>query len=641
MIKRAKSFLVNTWKTQRALCLVWAGVFVYTAFFTSISVMRYAAFSFDDFDFGLFVHESWKAVHGSGHISMLNDVPIWGNALELISFVTVPLYLFFGMDPRGLLFWQSFALGAGAIPIFLIARNRLPEPMAVFWAFSYLCYPAMWYCNVYEYYPIVYATFTLLMAFYCFDQKRFGWFMLFIILSLLNRVDVGIVTVMYGVYAFALKRSWRWVVWPILVSVLWVFIGLFIVIPHFNTQIFHDSYYSQFGDGFDEIIKNMILHPGKVWKLLATPENGKYFYEMFYPALFLPIVGLREFLICSLSLLQHLASNRLNEHTIYYHYTATITPFVFIAAIHGMAFIHGKRKLGLLLSPLPLMFTIYANFLYGPLSHPEKYVHDTRVDAEDIYKKKMLSDVPKNVPVVSTFEFSPMLAGRNRFYSFHFIYRGLFLGNTVYETPRDIEYAMVNFLDRRLFSFGVPDSDLLVLKFLNEGNFRVIDRINSVVLFGKGKGSSPKLFDSGPPSDLAEQAEVVENRARLVSFDHQLIKKRGQNVLSLTLRWRPKVIIEGDFSENIAIFDSKGKNVYQYWRKPCYHLYPASRWKAGEEITDPFDLLLPLDLKAGEYTTHLLLVLSGVPLHIDMIEGNALAGKPNVSIQIGKFTIHD
>ena len=43
-----------------------------------------------------------------------------------------------------------------------------------------------------------------------------------------------------------------------------------------------------------------------------------------------------------------------------------------------------------------------------------------------------------------------LLAGRNRFYSFHFIYRGLFLGNTVYETPRDIEYAMVNFFDRRL-----------------------------------------------------------------------------------------------------------------------------------------------------------------------------------------------
>src|SRR5262245_39144809 len=114
------SQLENMWKTQRPLVIVWIGVILYTAFFTTLSWMRYEAFSYNDFDFALFVHECWKALHGSARISLFLNVPIWGNALEFISIVTSPFLLLSGYHPQGLLFFQSLALGASAVPIYLI-----------------------------------------------------------------------------------------------------------------------------------------------------------------------------------------------------------------------------------------------------------------------------------------------------------------------------------------------------------------------------------------------------------------------------------------------------------------------------------------------------------------------------------------
>lgn len=599
------SVLSELWKTQRALMVVILGAFCYFLFFSVISILRYEAFSFTDFDFAVFVHTYWKILHGSAQLSILKDIPIWGNTLELICYVTAPIFWLSGMDPRSLLLGQSFILGAGAIPVFLIARQRLSPQISVCMAYSYLLYPAVWYCNLYEYYPIVYATFTLLMAFYYLEKDRFGWFMVFILLSLVNRADLGIVTAMYGVYAFAQRRPWKWVLWPIVVSGVWVVVGLFIIIPRFNHNIFHASYYSQFGHGFGEIFKNMIMHPELLWKDLITLLNAKYLFEMLYPLGFLSLIGIKEFLICTLSLLQHLASNRASEHTIFYHYTATITPFVYISAIHGMAWLVGKRKVTIALCSLPLVLSAFANLSYGPLANRQDYIAQLQRDDEDVYKKKMVNEIPKDAPVTSTFEFSSMLAGRQRFYSFHYIYNGFFLDKKPFETPSDIQYALINVEDPRMLSFRRENSDENFRKFIADGPFGIVDRVNNVLLLEKHYHGPMKVYDVIATDSQSSPIYFIGSSLELLHMDHAIVQRHGQSLLQTSYHWRSSKAIEDEIMIVMSIKDKSENVVHVNMRQVAYGIYPVDRWRPGEGLIEYYDMLLPSNLKKGEYSVFL------------------------------------
>lgn len=643
-LESLKNSAKDLWKSKRPLCVVWLGVILYTTFFTTISFLRYNAFSYSDFDFAIFVHEAWKILHGSAEISLFNNTPIWGNALELISFVNAPLFFIFGKDPKSLLFLQSLALGVSAVPVFLIARRKIPEWLAAGLAIGYLFYPPIWYANLYEYNPLVYTTFTLLMAFYYLQGQRFGMFMFFIVLSIINRADLGIVTFMFGVYAFFERKSWKWVLWPSLISFLWVAVGLMVVIPAFKGSLSYDSTYPQFGKGFDQIIRNMILHPGILWQSLTTREDAKFFLEILYPVGFVSLFGIKEFLICGLSLIQHLASVRPQEHTILFHYTATISPFVYISAAYGLARLVSKRKRTVIICLLPFIFSLLANIFYGPISRYKEYIGQLKMDAEDVYKSKLLEEIPRNAPTVSTFEFSPRLAGRSNYYSIHYIYCGLFTRGVPYFTPSDIQYAFINFQDLRLLGFRMPDSDLKMNKFISDGNFGVVDKINSIALLKKDHVSSVKLYDIVTHAQpLQGGIAEAKNGARLWQVDSQVIQRRGHDVLSLTFHWgTTKEVIE-DFWLAIAIFDPKDKQVFSQVRQIAYGLYPVARWAPGEEIVDHSDMLLPEGLNAGDYKVYVALLSVNVNqyIRIDKLDGNALVGKPQGNIMVATFHIPD
>src|SRR5438132_1310344 len=96
--------ICHFWQKDRFLCVVLIGNFIYTVFFTTISFLRYNAFSYSDFDSAVYIHECWKILHGSTLISIFCNTSILGNALELISFLIAPLYGFFFCNPKFLLF---------------------------------------------------------------------------------------------------------------------------------------------------------------------------------------------------------------------------------------------------------------------------------------------------------------------------------------------------------------------------------------------------------------------------------------------------------------------------------------------------------------------------------------------------------
>ncbi len=605
--------LTRLWNNQKTLCIVWMGVIVYTVFFTTISFLRYESFSYSDFDLAIFVHECWKILHGSANISVLNNAPIWGDELELISFPNSLVFYFFACNPKILLFLQSFLLGAAAIPIFLIARPKLHEQLAACLAISYLFYPPIWFANLYEFNPFVYTTFTLLMTFYFFQEKRFKLFMFFILLSLIHRGDVCIVTVMFGFYALFSKRPWRWVLGPSVLSVLWLVVGLLVIIPKFKNGVSYDLYYPQFGKGFAEIIKNIVLHPGMVYQSFVTRENMKYFIQILYPVGFFSLLGLKEFLICALALFQHLISIRYQEHTIHFQYTSVITPFVYISAAYGMARFIANRRVSAVMCVLPILLSVLSNCMYGPISNYHYYVKQLSGDDEDAYKKEILKRIPNDAGVVSSFEFSPMLAGRKSYYSFHFIYSGLFW-DVPYQTPGNIDYALINFNDPRLLSFYRPGSDTRVREFLDKGRFGVVDMVNNVVLFKKGYQGVLKLYEIRHPKDLHRTTEgivQVQNPVKLTALDVRQERKNNKLFLNFVFHWRAMAHINHEIMALMVIVNGHGEQVYNKQRILCYGVYPSYRWLPEQEIVEYYDMLLPGSLPAGEYKVYMALFPKG------------------------------
>ena len=172
MLRFALTAVRRVWREDHALGIVWVGICAYTVLFSAISFLRYDAFSYTDFDFSIYIHECWKIAHGSVTSSIFNDTPVWGIYLELISFLVTPFCILFHYNPKSLLFLQSAILGLGALPVFLIARTKISSAGAKWLALAYLINPALWYTNLYEYYPVVFSTLIFLLMFYFMERNR-------------------------------------------------------------------------------------------------------------------------------------------------------------------------------------------------------------------------------------------------------------------------------------------------------------------------------------------------------------------------------------------------------------------------------------------------------------------------------------
>jgi uncharacterized membrane protein len=620
--------------------LVVSGVVLYTVFFTLVSFLRYDAFSFTDFDFSIFVHEYWKLAHGSPNISLFMNVPLWGNALEVFSFLVTPFFVLFRFHPQSLLFLQALILALGALPVFLIARHKkLPDVTAMFFAFSYLFNPSIWYTNLYEFNALVFTTTWFLLAFYFFQTNRFKWFLVFIVLCIINRLDVGIITGMFGVYAFVERRSWKWVLTPIFLSVLWIGIGLFVIIPKFRGPLLYDVSYPQFGSSFSEILRNIVFHPEILWKSLVGPINGKYAYDVLMPVVFLSVFGIKEFLICLPSLLQHLISMRPSEHTIFFHYTATITPFIYISAIYGAAQLLQRYKSLVRFSFLIALFSLSGNFVYGPLSTIDQYRAMTVKDNLDEYKHVLLKEIPPDAPVISSFEFSPMLAGRYYYYSFHYVAAGFFRTGFRYPTPDNIAYALIDFEDSRLLNFYHYNSDVLMKIFFE--NFGIVDMAESVVLFKKGYVSDLKLYEVKPEPPKEDGVLQTAAGLRLTKVDVHRAARQERSFLDFALHWTLLKPIPETAGFVLSIVDAQGRQIYSSYRLICYGVYPTRRWTTQQEVIDYHQLLLPKSLKAGEYRVFLSIFSENENRYYKLfkIDMNNLVPLTQPNIMISTFNI--
>lgn len=456
-------------------------ILFYFIYFTSASFLRYDAFFTGRFDLGNMDQTVWNTIHGRiFELTNPNGTDIISRLAFHADFLLVlisPLYWFWN-NPKMLLLIQTVVVSSGAIFIYLLSQRVLKnKSFSLILSLAFLLNPALQYSNLYDFHPVVLATTFLLAAFYFMKSKHYVLMLVFLFLSGISKENIWVITSLFGLYLTFIEKKMR--IMGILIFIFSIFLSFYfiwIAIPKIaGSQHFALSYYSDFGDSPTKIIKNMITSPIKTVSTMFKHDQIIYLLQLFQPLGFLPILSPLYALFAAPSLLIDLLSNNSQLHKIYYQYSSSITPFLFIATIYSIRFLKKRvKKISLSFYAMFLLVsTIISAYSYGPMIGAKNA--SLQMFTEDLTNNnlidKFLQRVPKRYAVAATNEVGSHLSHRQK----------------IYTLPLGLDKADVVVLYSSQ-SFDVPSEKAnkkIINKLLNDDNYFLVYRDYEFVVFKK------------------------------------------------------------------------------------------------------------------------------------------------------------
>lgn len=364
------------WIEANARWLLVAGVVFYIIVFAAAACYKYWA-SWMGFDLAVHLQVLWNTAHGriAASSPSAGTSSYFGIDIILIELLLAPLYaLVPSVYP--LLTLQTVVLALGAVPIYLFACDRLRTPLAgLVFAAAYLLYAPVEWMNLYEFQIRAFATTFLLCALYALHRRRAGWFLLWIVLALGCRSDVGFVVAGMGVMVaigdwrlgrrnsrqsavsnpqfLVSSRQWLFFsVLPIVLGLGWLLLCVAVLVPLFRTDgsfLYIKVIYGWLGDTPGDMMRRLLTDPLYVLHYVFGPPKGldrlRYLLEMFLPFAFLPLLAPKRLLptvpIFALNLLSNTPQLHASTH---YHYQSLIIPFMITAAVEGLRFVLDARR---------------------------------------------------------------------------------------------------------------------------------------------------------------------------------------------------------------------------------------------------------------------------------------------------------
>ncbi|QQG44118.1 MAG: DUF2079 domain-containing protein [Candidatus Roizmanbacteria bacterium] len=418
--------------------ILWFFIGAYAVYFSYFTILRFQTLYASYFDLGIMhqtVYNTYQAIASWDWSRFLELTNPFGSEQikrmaihnDILLALLAPFYFIYS-GPETLLVIQTAAIALGAFGIYKIAqivfgKNKYKDLLSLVFSLSYLLYPPLQRVNLYEFHAVALVTSFIIFMFYFWLVKRYKLSLLFLILSLLSKEQVGLTTAFFGAYALlrmgVTKRHW-FPITVIALSVLWFILSIFVIIPYFRgSNHFALSYYNDFGDSPLKVMIGIFNNPSSLTKYIFHIDTFRYLLFMLGPLGFISIFAPLELLISLPEWAINLLSKSWAMRSIVFHYTAVIQPFVFIAAIYG------ARKLirinFIIVITIIIISTLVFAYFKGPLPyslsqeiHPFKYPQKEYKQLE--YWKDSLKD--EKIKVSSTGQLAPHFTSRRYFYTF-------------------------------------------------------------------------------------------------------------------------------------------------------------------------------------------------------------------------------
>jgi uncharacterized membrane protein len=413
----------------RARSLVTIAIAAWVAGFAALSILRQAAFATGRFDLGNMVQAVWSTAHGDP----LRVTDLQGDQISRLAAHVDPILVVFAPlwwiwpSPDMLLAAQALAVGAGALPVFWLARKHLHSARAgCGFALVYLLYPATGWLTLNEFHPVALATPLLLYAFWFLDDDRLVPFAACAVAASLCKEEIAFVVAGFGIWYAVARR--RWVIGGsiVAVGVAWAAIATAVIIPHFNHGQSSDFYarYSEVGGSPGGLVKTAFTHPGRLVRAAFTSRDLHYVLQLAWPLGFICLLAP----LVLVAALPELAINVLSavptQTSIHFHYTAGLIAPLIAAAVLG------ARRLGrpVLAASAAVVLALVGNYRLGPLPAWRHVPGGQRFQAtsahvteHDRIAARALRLIPQNAVVVATNSLGAHLSARHRFLSFPFL----------------------------------------------------------------------------------------------------------------------------------------------------------------------------------------------------------------------------
>ena len=296
------------------------------------------------FDVGLYDQGVWLLSRFDAPFVTLMGRNLFGDHASLILIFVAPLYWIWP-GTETLLALQSVVVAAGALPIYFFARRHL-NSAAIGCAFAvvWLVNPAVNGTIFENYHPDSFLGLFVPVAIVAALTKRWRWYWVAVILSLLVKEDVVLVIVPLGAMV-AMRGETRRGILTIGVAISAALLGMFVLMKNLIGVPTRNGWRIPFG-GFTGFIKESFTNPTNVIEYLSSEGRLMYWWKMFAPFALLSLLAPEVAMISVLVLVGNTVSNFWYQFHIEYHYSLVAVPALLIAVIVGLGRVGvGMRRL--------------------------------------------------------------------------------------------------------------------------------------------------------------------------------------------------------------------------------------------------------------------------------------------------------
>lgn len=331
--------------SRPARALVWL-VAGYVAVFFSLAVRQWTCFGRDASLYAEYNNMFWWTLHGKPFFIGSYGLSNWGMHSSYFWSFLLPIYwLVPGINT--LLFLQTCALAAAAIPLFLLARKVLDhEWAAVIAAGAFLLLPGVGSQNLAQIQEPSFQPVALLFTIYFFIERRFRAFAISAVVACLLRENVPVAVAMFGLWALREKRPWKWVLFPSAFAGVYLAVVMGWAMPAFRDgQPWHGvRYFDYLGETPGQIVGTVLSRPDVVLNHLFSQDVVTYFLFLTQPmGVLLPFLS-PACIIAVPELLGNLLSGWSQVRVIPYHYNVLTSTGLFVGLLFTLRKIVNRLK---------------------------------------------------------------------------------------------------------------------------------------------------------------------------------------------------------------------------------------------------------------------------------------------------------
>ena len=455
----------------------------YAIYFSRLTVEMHRGYGMPGFDFGIPDQGVWLLSRFKAPFVTIMGRDLFADHTSFIMLLLVPVYWVYP-HAAVLLVVQSGLLALGAVPVYLLARDRLHSPgLATVLAGAFLLHPALQWGNLEQFHTECFLVPLIGAAIYAAVTWR-PWLLLVSVgLCLLVKEDVAFLIVPLGIWV-AVRRSPRLGVRLALVGVVASLVAIHLVMRDlFGVRELHANRLP-FG-GLHKFATAIVRTPGKVADYLWSDRRPFYAWQMVFPSALAFVRSVEVAAIGLLVLGVNLISDFGYQHQIRYHYSMPLVPVIALGTVFAIGALRSAWHRRMVVGAVAVC-SVWACFLWGaiPAFSVNKVPHwkPSNPLVQDIEQVRVA--LPPNAVVSAFYSYVSHVDHRERAYQWPTPFKAAYWGQL------DMEGQQLPFADQVEYLFLPADLDKQGLALLDQvrPNFHVVKRVGNAVLFKRGPG---------------------------------------------------------------------------------------------------------------------------------------------------------